>query len=1164
MRRFIARWAPAEAAERASYQAFLTELAQVLDLPAVLSEGMPGADAYRFEKAVRVHSTDGGITTRRIDLYRRDTFILEAKQGASARAADSPDAGSTPGHPPQSDLFGDTVSARARRKRNVAPRGTPAWERAMHAAFMQASAYAHHLPEDEGWPPLLIVADIGYCFDLYANFSRNGRAYAPFPAAGRNRIHLTDLLDPAPRERLRLAWTNPDGLDPARRTEKVTREVSARLADLARSLEAAGHAPEAVAAFLMRGLFTLFAEDTGLLPEASVTTLLRSHRDAPDTLVHMLAALWRDMDTGAAFSAAIGATVRRFNGHLFRDQTPLPLTRDQIDLLIEAAAADWQDVEPAIFGTLLERALDPRERHRLGAYYTPRAYVERLVAATVMEPLRDEWDTVKAAAERAALADRPDEALAEIQAFHAHLCAVNVLDPACGTGNFLYVALDLMKRLEDEVCAAAATYGERQWSLRAHGLEVSPQQFRGLEVNPRAAAIADMVLWIGYLQWHRRAFGRANPPDPVLHDYGNIRCRDALLVWRDRRPRIDAAGRPVTRWDRRSYRIDPASGHRVPDETQRIGDHVYVQPGPAPWPPADFIVGNPPFQGGKDLRDELGDGYAEALWAVYGKALPNAADLVMYWWHRAAELTRAGKVRRFGFITTNSMSQTYNRRVVERHVGHRQPLSLVYAIPDHPWVDAGEGAAVRIAMTVGEAGDRPGRLLTVTGSASRGKAGLGHLVSLSQRTGKIWSNLRLGPNLTLARPLRANAALCSPGVKLHGSGFIVSPEHARTLGLGTRPGVETVIHPYLNGRDLMQRTRGRMVIDLFGQDAEAVRDRHPEIYQHLLETVKPERDQNNRATYRDTWWIFGEPRTDLRRALDGLPRYIATVETAKHRVFVFLDARVRPDNKLVAIGHDDAYVLGVLSSRLHVAWALAAGGRLGFGNDPVYVKSHCFDRFPFPAATEAQAARIRALAEHLDALRKDRQAAHPDLTLTGLYNVLEALRAGRPLTEAEQAVKDTGTVQVLREIHDDLDGAVAEAYGWPAGLDDEAMLGRLVDLNRDRVAEEAKGRVRWLRPTFQHPTGATLAATEAAAELDLGPTERAAPRPWPKPTRARIAAVRQVLGTAGGPVSVDQIAGTFRRARRRDVEDLVETLVDMGLVRASPDRRRFEPLATRG
>jgi hypothetical protein len=268
-------------------------------------------------------------------------------------------------------------------------------------------------------------------------------------------------------------------------------------------------------------------------------------------------------------------------------------------------------------------------------------------------------------------------------------------------------------------------------------------------------------------------------------------------------------------------------------------------------------------------------------------------------------------------------------------------LSLVYAIPDHPWVDSANGAAVRIAMTVAKSGSDPdfaqqnsgsdpnlaghgkGRLLTVTDeqTAESGEV----IVSLVERQGRIQADLKVGAAVSGAGRLKANADLSSPGVKLHGAGFIVSREEAAALGLGTVPGLERHVREYRNGRDLMASPRDALVIDLFGLNADEVRVRFPAVFQWVVERVKPERDQNNRATYRDNWWVFGEPRKDFRPALAGLPRYIATVETAKHRTFQFLDASVLPDNMLIAIATDDGAWLGVLSSQVHVEWALAAG-----------------------------------------------------------------------------------------------------------------------------------------------------------------------------------------------------------------------------------------------
>jgi hypothetical protein len=287
----------------------------------------------------------------------------------------------------------------------------------------------------------------------------------------------------------------------------------------------------------------------------------------------------------------------------------------------------------------------------------------------------------------------------------------------------------------------------------------------------------------------------------------------------------------------------------------------------------------------------------------------ESADFVMYWWDRAAELLirKGTRLKRFGLVTTNSLSQVFQRRVMERHLSAKKPISLLMAVPDHPWTKATrDAAAVRIAMTVAAAGAHEGKLFEVT--REEGLDTDEPKVELYQTRGKINSDLTVGADVTALPALKANAFLSSRGMQLMGPGFIVTPAQAEHLGLGRREGLENHIRLYRNGRDLMGTSRGLMVIDLFGLEADEVRKRFPEVYQHVLETVKEckdeqgrpnGRDVNNRESYRLNWWIFGEPRRELRPALENMPRYIATVETAKHRVFQFLDASILPDNKLV-------------------------------------------------------------------------------------------------------------------------------------------------------------------------------------------------------------------------------------------------------------------------
>ena len=878
-----------------------------------------------------------------------------------------------------------------------------------------------------------------------------------------------------------------------------------------------------------------------LLPKESFKNLLASLRGDVSKFPPMVRSLWQSMNAGG-FSPVLRETLLQFNGGLFESPEALQLTEEQLELLIRASEADWHEVEPAIFGTLLERALDPVERHKLGAHYTPRAYVERLVMPTIVEPLREDWENVRAAAVTHTREGELDQAIREVRAFHDKLCEVRVLDPACGSGNFLYVTLEHMKRLEGEVLNMLEELGETDPRLELAGHTVDPHQFLGIEVNPRAATITEMVLWIGFLQWHFRTRGRVAPPVPVLKKFRNIEYRDAVLAWDSIELMRDAQGKPLSHWDGRTKKRHPVTGEEVPDEAARVEVERYINPRKAEWPRADFVIGNPPFVGNWLMRGTLGDGYVQALRRIYD-AVPDSVDYVLYWWHKAAELARTKQIRRFGLITTNSLPQAFGRRVVQHALTANPPLSLIFATPDHPWVDSADGAAVRIAMTVGQAGTWPGLLRIVTSEHDHGRDGAA--VEFADLYGRILSNLTVGPPTVNAIPLKANENLSCPGVKLHGAGFIVTSAEAKGLGLGRIPNLDRYIRSYRNGRDLTGTSRGVLVIDLLDLTEEEVRDRYPEVYQWVNERVKPERDHNNRPTYRKYWWIFGEPRKDFRPALKGLARYIATVETSKHRFFTFLDASICPDNRLINFASDDAYVLSVLSSRLHVVWALEAGGTLE--DRPVYNKTLCFDPFPFPVCDETTKARVRGLGERLDAHRKRQQALHPDLTMTGMYNVLEKLRAGQPLDSKEKAIHEQGLVSVLREIHDELDAAVFDAYGWPYELSDEHILERLVALNAERAAEERRGLVRWLRPEYQAPKGVP-APTQIGIDLEVAtvPGRKAA---WPKTLPEQAQAVRQALAAEVGPVTPKAVAKRFQRARTDKIRELLETLAALGHVR---------------
>jgi hypothetical protein len=1045
---FIAKWSGLPGgAERANFQPFIGEFCRALGLP----EPEPATGGllsdYRFEAPVRPDAAFSAKQGGAIDLYKRHCFVLEAKQSRLKDGERAPDSAAAPAvqRVVERDLFGNETVRETAAPRPKARR----YDKLMEDALAQAKGYALALPADHGWPPFIIICDVGRAFEIYFDWAGNGKGYGFFPDQANYRIELADLRKSDIRKRLIGLWTDPASIDPRRQTVKVTREIAGRLAKVSKYLEEnfkfetqikalpdwqKSQGIEETSMFLMRMLFCMFAEDVGLLPEKSFQSFIEDSIGKSDNYWQSgLDALWSRMnnpDANNRYWSHGDAVVRYFNGNLFTHARVIPLPKQEKGELLAAARAEWKEVEPAIFGTLLEQALTDTERAKLGAHYTPRPYVERLVEATIMEELRSAWEALRQADAG------PD--LAAVQDFHARLAEIRVLDPACGTGNFLYVAMEQLLRLETDVLVLIAQLGGEA------APRISPNQFLGLELNPRAAVIAELVLWIGWLR-----FRLANDPgsigEPVLPPLSNINFGghggyDALLA------------------------ANPQTGERAD----------LANPRPAEWPAADYIVGNPPFIGGKDVRARLGGDYAEALWSAWPD-VPKSADFVMHWWDRAAaELLQPNtRLRRFGFVTTNSITQSFSRRVIEQRLADddKPGLSLLLAIPDHPWTRATtDAAAVRIAMTVAAAGSHDGELIEIVGESGL-DSDTPALVERRQ-IGRINADLSTGTDVTSVSRLAGNDGLCSPGVKLHGDGFIVTPAQAEQLGLGRRLGLEAHIRAYRNGRDLLQRSRDVMVIDLFGLTEAEVRQRFPEVYSHLLTTVKPAREAvaaksrtSDAQSYAQKWWLFGKSRPELRPALAGLRRSIVTVETAKHRIFQFLPADILADNRIVVIGSDDAFHLGVLQWCGHSEWSLVQGGTLE--DRPVYTKSGCFDPFPFPDASADQRAAIAAIAEELDLTRRVALDENAGLTMTGLYNLVAPIRSNAALTAEQEAAATRARARIVAKLHDDLDAAVSAAYGWPHPLPPAEIVARLVALNRERAAEEAAGHIRWLRPDYQ-------------------------------------------------------------------------------------------------
>jgi len=1126
---FLNKWQGSEGNERANYQSFFGDLCVALGVAGPPPKGSISGDPYCFDKDIKFYS-EKGESTRFADFYKQGHFLIEAKQGSQE---------SSKGH---------------------GKRGTKAYQDAMQKAFYQAKSYANNRMLGE-LPPFLITCDIGSHFEIWQGFSGEYGSYG-----ARQQVNLADLIQPEVFDRFVKIFTDPQGLNPEKYRARVTREVAAELAKLSRWLEEQGHEPQETANFLMRCIFTMFAEDVKLLPGEVFTKALRDRWiSSPKHFKPEIESLWQTMNIGGKFGFE---KILRFNGSFFQDATAFALPKDQLEVLYAAAAKDWSQVEPAIFGTLLERALEKKERSRLGAHYTPRSYVERLVRPVVMEPLRQEWDEIELEVKRL-LEPEPgqeeptknqrNKAEKEIRGFLAKLRTIKILDPACGTGNFLYVSMDLLKGLEQEVMTRLIDVAGK---VQLNVLEqINPSQFLGIEINPRAAAIAELVIWIGYLQWHFKRYGNAEPPEPVLQAFGNIECRDAVLAYDGKKEDIDPKTRKVrTRWGGKMM-THPVTGEEVPDPTDQIPIYRYINPRPAQWPEADYVVSNPPFIGNARMREILGDGYAETLREIYSE-VPETVDYVMYWWHRSALLARdpSTRTKAFGFITTNSICQSRLRKVLDFHINAKKhPLSISFAIPDHPWVD--NGAAVRIAMTIARNLEierlnqfKIGQFLHESKVENPEETSESTLIQYAS-VSAIFSDLTAGVDTTSVKLLAAQANLCCTGVKIYGSGFILTQKEAEALRLSS----SRLIKPYRNGKDISGKCRNVYVIDCYGVETAFHLERdYPKIYQILLERVYPGRLVQRNKNIRDNWWLFERNRPSLRNSLLGLNRYIATLETSKHRFFTFLENKILPDVQLVVIALQDAYFLGVLSSKIHVTWALETGGRLGVGNDPRYNKTRCFDPFPFPDPTPEQKQKIRELGERLDAHRKQVQANHPDITITGMYNLLEKLRAGEPFTDQDREYNHKALVSTLKQIHDDLDRAVFAAYGWddliplwepsqnhnPKEELENQILDRLVALNAERAEEERNGLIRWLRPEYQAPEAqahqTTLEGVTPEAETVVEPVEQ---QKWPTKPKEQLAAIRDLLRTNSHEWTVNQIAAQFTgRNTQKKLDAITENL----------------------
>ena len=829
----------------------------------------------------------------------------------------------------------------------------------LDSALNQLLRYQVHLKT----PPLLIVSSF-----------RTIRIQTNFPgmATEQHIIPVTVLDRDEHLAKLRWAFHAPAEFRPDRTLEDATKETADVFHAIVQDMEKHDVDPERLARYLNQIVFCLYAEDADLLPEGLFSRIVRQYNHDAKTFDQAVRDLFDRMSSGGLYGSD---KISHFNGDLFNTVDTVLLSEVALYHLDQAARKDWRNIEPSIFGTLFERALDASKRSQLGAHYTGAADIDLVVQPVVMDPLRREWDAARQEVDNLISEENWDQARVRLEEFQQRLFEVTVLDPACGSGNFLYIALRSLLDLEKEMITFAATRGWHDLKPR-----VKPDQMMGLEINPYAAELARTALWIGYIQWHHTN-GFSYDEEPILTPLNTIQQTDAILDLSD------------------------------PD-------------GPAEpeWPNAEFIIGNPPFLGGGFLRKNLGDEYVEPLFDLYGNRLPNFSDLCCYWFEKARAMIEKGVVSRAGLLATQGIRGKDNRTVLQRIKGDGD---IFMAYPDLEW--SLEGAIVHISIIGFDNGADTHR--TLNGSPT---------------TQNINSDLTTGADTTLAQRLDRNKGKAFEGPSPKGSFDIPFEVAAEMLAapnnVNGRPNSD-VVRPVLSARDIVQRPRGIYTIDFGADMPEADAALYEAPFEYVLVHVKPERINNRMRRRAEQWWIYGSPAPTMRKAMTGLSRYIATPRVSKHRIFVWIQSDVMCNDTTDVFAFDDDYSFGILHSRMDEHWARAMGTQLrevesGFR----YTPTTCFETFPFPEPDDAQREAIGEAAARLNELREGwlnpPGASDADLkerTLTNLYNQ-------RPTW--------------LANLHNTLDAAVADAYGWPAGLADAQILERLLALNLQRAAQE--------------------------------------------------------------------------------------------------------------
>lgn len=866
-------------------------------------------------------------------------------------------------------------------------------------AYAQLKAYSDALQN----PPLLIVTDMQR-FEIHTNFTNAVKHVHHFS--------VDDLLDLDTRRLLAAAFNDPAQLRPGLTRQDITQDAAGKFADLAQRLRHRGHEPHTVATFLTRLIFCAFAEDIGLLPEQVFTRMIRSVQDRPDQFESRAGDLFGAMQKGGDFALV---TIDWFNGGLFQDAAALPLDADDLAILSDAVALDWSQIDPSILGTLFERGLDPAKRSQLGAHYTDPNTIDKIIGPVIVDPLLAEWEETKGKIEGILAKTKtktkvPRAAQQTFNTFLERMREFRVLDPACGSGNFLYTSLRALKDVEHRVI----------WEGEALGLgrqvpAVGPANVMGIEINIYAAELARLTVWIGEIQWMIQN-GHGVRREPILQELGGIETRDALVN---------------------------------PDGSE------------AKWPAATVIVGNPPFIGNRKMVSELGRAYSDSVRDIYEDRVPRGADFVCYWFAKADDSIRAGKTQRAGLVSTHSIKGGASRKVLDRVLEHSPIFS---AWSDLPWVN--EGANVRVSIICFGHSDQPRRLNSLAVESIT--SSLVELVDYDIATAaKLRPNTSLSfQGVTPRGELRKKQA---QKLGLPPASFTLSDAEAHKLLMDPKTlhgtPLSAVVRPYLVADDITTRPSNRFIVN-FGTRDEAEASTFGPAYDAVSNVRLHRQHMSDADEY--PWWQLWRPRPKMTAAAHGLHRIIAIPRVAKHHLCAWTPSSVTHGDALVIVARDDDTSLGILQSHIHGYWALRMGTR--FGATPRYTPGTCFETFPFPEgltpdtpATDFESnPRAQSIAKAARALTEARDRWLNPPEWVDWVRTSEEVAAGfpaRPVAKVghESELKKRTLTNLynarpawLASLHDALDAAVAAAYGWEWPMTDDEILRRVFELNQER------------------------------------------------------------------------------------------------------------------